>query len=152
MTKNKLAKLAAKSGSSNTTMDVTSVPAQLDLSAQFYVPSADELNNFNTMPWALPAVGDSNYDYSSDPAGTWTGTEMLPIPPQTSREQQTVVEQHRQEGLDHDFTMSNLVDFSKMETAEGFELGDECMPVAADFDPYQVIDPAQSMYSFGDGF
>jgi len=64
MTKNKLAKLAAESGSTNLTMDMTNVPAQhanvpaqlanvpaqLDLSDQLYDPLAGEQLSFDMIP------------------------------------------------------------------------------------------------------
>lgn len=126
MTKNKLAKLAAKSGSTNTTMDMTNVPAQLAnvpaqfvVGDQFYDPLADEQQlSFDMIPenlWDSAAVARSyslevaNYNIGSNVADAWTNAAMYPMPSQSGTEQTastTTAEQERQADLDAWFDLA----------------------------------------------
>lgn len=123
MTKNKLAKLAAESGSANLTMDMTNVPAQhanvpaqlanvpaqLDLSDQLYDPLAGEQLSFDMIPenWDSAIVArsspldGSNYGISSDLAGAWANAATFPMASQPGTQQDTSdAEQDRQKILD----------------------------------------------------
>nr|ABB83720.1 putative mating type 1-2 protein [Cercospora zeina] len=68
MTKGKLAKLAAKSGSTNATMDVTNLPGQLDANDQLYSMLVGEQLNFGT--------NTSSYETTAPQLVTFGGAEL----------------------------------------------------------------------------